>query len=176
MQVLVCGANGFIGAAVCEALVRAGHRVRRGVRTLSGRADEVRVDFAQDQHVEAWLPRLVGVDAVVNAVGTLSSLQLRAVHSLTPSALFAACARSGVARVVQISALGAAADAPTRDDIELGMGLAERNDLAGSGAALGDTFKACGTLELPRMSRDLSTSPPTVQCLTPNVREYWFQF
>ena len=113
MQVLVCGANGFIGAAVCEALVRAGHRVRRGVRTLSGRADEVHVDFAQDQHAEAWVARLEGVDALVNAVGTLSGVQLRAVHALTPIALFAACARTGVARVVQISALGAAANAPT---------------------------------------------------------------
>ena len=56
MQVLVCGANGFIGAAVCEALVGAGHRVRRGVRTLSGRLLSVIRRVREPQVVSQNLP------------------------------------------------------------------------------------------------------------------------
>ena len=71
------------------------------------------MDFARDHQADVWLPRLEGVDAVVNAVGVMSGPQVRAVHALTPIALFDACALAGVGRVVQISALGATADAPT---------------------------------------------------------------
>jgi len=113
MRVLVCGANGFIGRALCEALARAGHRVVRGVRSLSGEADEITIDFTRDTSMEAWLPRLESMDAVINAVGALAGPQLARVHREAPIALFAACARQGVRRVIQISALGAAADAPT---------------------------------------------------------------
>jgi len=112
MRVLVCGASGFIGAAVCTGLAQAGHSVLRGVRVRSGEAD-VAMDFARDDAVDAWLPRLKDVDAVINAVGTLSSGHLRRIQALTPMALFAACERAGVQRVIQISALGAAADAPS---------------------------------------------------------------
>lgn len=30
MNILVCGANGFIGRALCQALARDGHRVLKG--------------------------------------------------------------------------------------------------------------------------------------------------
>ena len=67
------------------------------------------MDFAHDTTVAPWLPRLQGIDAVVNAVGVLRDTRARpidAVHRDTPIALFDACAQAGVQRVVQISALG----------------------------------------------------------------------
>jgi uncharacterized protein YbjT (DUF2867 family) len=84
--------------------------VVRGVSSNAG-FGEVLVDYAHDTDSAIWLPRLVGVQAVVNAVGVLRDSPKRpmqAVHSDTPKALFDACAKAGVRRVVQISALGIA--------------------------------------------------------------------
>lgn len=110
MNILVCGASGFIGSALCAALAAGGHTVRRGVRTPA-LADEVAIDFAVDQTVADWLPRLSGVDVVVNAVGILVESRghrFAAIHVGAPVALFKACVAAGVKRVVQLSALGAA--------------------------------------------------------------------
>ncbi len=113
MNVLVCGARGFVGRAVVEALRRRGHRAIEGVseRHPSDVGDAVAMDFARDTEPALWLPRLRDVDAVVNAVGVLRDSRRRpiaAVHAQTPAALFEACARAGVRRVVQVSALGIA--------------------------------------------------------------------
>ena len=108
MKVLVCGARGFIGRHVTTALLAAGHQV---LGTVSGRPGpgEMQVNFARDTTAAVWLPRLAGIDAVVNAVGVLRDSHRRpmaAVHLLTPMALFAACAQAGVRRVLHVSALG----------------------------------------------------------------------
>ncbi|HHX4056357.1 MAG: SDR family oxidoreductase [Burkholderia contaminans] len=108
MTVLVCGANGFIGRALCAQLEAGGHRVLRGVRHATGPSD-VEIDFAKDIDPDAWLARLEGVDVVINAVGILADQRgatLDAVHRAAPCALFTACCRAGVRRVIQISALG----------------------------------------------------------------------
>jgi uncharacterized protein YbjT (DUF2867 family)/uncharacterized membrane protein YphA (DoxX/SURF4 family) len=110
MKILVCGANGFIGRHLCGALERAGHEVVRGVRVAASPKD-VAIDFAQDLHEAAWLPRLANVDAVVNAVGILQEEKgksFAALHRDGPIALFKACERLGVKRAIQISALGGA--------------------------------------------------------------------
>ena len=110
MNVLVCGASGFVGRAVCDALRRRGHHAIAGVSSPRG-ADAVGVDFARDTDPATWTPRLAGVDAVVNAVGVLRDSRQRpiaAVHQHVPTALFEACARAAVRRVVQVSALGIA--------------------------------------------------------------------
>ena len=68
----------------------------------------------KEHPVEVWLPRLAGVDAVVNAAGLLresGAQRFDTVHVAAPTALFDACARCGVRRVVQVSALGADAGA-----------------------------------------------------------------
>lgn len=112
MNVLVCGAHGFVGRHVLNALQAAGHRVLRGAR----QAADVPMDFRQDTTVQAWRPRLQGVDAVVNAVGVLRDSRrspMQSIHVAAPMALFEACAQEGVRRVVHISALGVAGN-PTR--------------------------------------------------------------
>ncbi|MGE5650793.1 MAG: SDR family oxidoreductase [Bacillota bacterium] len=108
MKILVCGAKGFIGRHLCAALAAAGHEVVRGVRGATA-PDEVAIDYARDLRPDAWLPRLKGIDAVVNAVGILGEsgdARFEAIHCDAPAALFQACAQAGVARVLQISALG----------------------------------------------------------------------
>lgn len=116
MNILLCGASGFVGRHLEAALLKAGHTVRRGVRHPRSDTD-VAVDYTTDINAAAWLPRLAGIDAVVNAVGVLRDSKaqpMSRLHDATPRALFAAAAQSGVKRIVQISALGVAAgiDAP----------------------------------------------------------------
>jgi len=109
MKVLVCGASGFIGRAICVRLAAAGREVLRGVRHPEG-AGDVAIDYCTELQPSDWLARLRGVDAVVNAVGIIREspeASFEVLHARAPAALFAACAEAGVRRVVQISALGA---------------------------------------------------------------------
>lgn len=109
MKILVCGANGFIGRHLCAALTSAGHEVVRGVRRAAV-PGEMAIDYVHDLQPEAWLPRLKGVDVVVNAVGILNEsddARFAAIHRDAPVALFKACEQAGVSRVLQVSALGA---------------------------------------------------------------------
>ncbi len=109
MNILLCGADGFIGSALAAALTQAGHTVHRAVRTpcLPG---DIAVDFRRDLDPARWRERLRGCDAAINAVGILrenAAGDFERIHHLAPAALFTACAEAGVARVIQISALGA---------------------------------------------------------------------
>lgn len=75
---------------------------------------EVAVDFVRDVTAEAWQRPLQGVDAVVNTVGLIrehGEATFERVHVAAARALFEACARAGIAHVVQVSALGADARA-----------------------------------------------------------------
>ncbi|HZX79451.1 MAG TPA: complex I NDUFA9 subunit family protein, partial [Lysobacter sp.] len=116
MRILVTGATGFIGGAVVDALLARGHAPVPAVRDVAAAKrrwptlDPVAVDFARDTQASAWLPRLAGVDAVVNAIGILRETAAQpfdALHDAAPRALFDACVDAGVRRVVQVSALGA---------------------------------------------------------------------
>ncbi|HMV05960.1 MAG TPA: NAD(P)H-binding protein [Accumulibacter sp.] len=103
MNILLTGASGFISQNLGQVLTAAGHHVVPVSRRDGG-------DFSALQTVERWLPRLRGMDAVINAVGIIGetgSQRFRALHVAAPIALFDACCEAGVARVIQISALGA---------------------------------------------------------------------
>ena len=102
-KVLVLGAGGFVGRAIAARLRDGGHEV------VEGRSADF--DFTKLLKPADWLPQLAGIDEVVNAVGVLRDSTRRpmeAVHEHAPIALFEACAKAGVLRVVQISALGIA--------------------------------------------------------------------
>jgi uncharacterized protein YbjT (DUF2867 family) len=121
LVVLLTGASGFIGRHLMHALVASGHRVVCALRDPAA-ADvacerAVAVDFTRDFDTEAWLPRLAGIDVVINAVGIIrehGKQTFGAIHARVPCALFAACAASNVRLVIQISALGADANARSR--------------------------------------------------------------
>ncbi|WP_257031757.1 SDR family oxidoreductase [Paraburkholderia bryophila] len=109
MNMLVCGAEGFIGRALCDALVRGGHRVRKGVRHAR-HDDEVAIDYTADLDPSVWLPRLRDIDVVINAVGILverGDQTFERIHRCAPVALFEAASNAGVRHIVQVSALGA---------------------------------------------------------------------
>jgi uncharacterized protein YbjT (DUF2867 family) len=102
MRIFITGASGFIGRQLAESLRDAGHVVSEGTRRNG--------DFTRDLDAAAWVPKLTGMDVVINAVGILrehGAQTFERVHVLAPQALFAACLSAGVRRVVQISALGA---------------------------------------------------------------------
>ncbi|OGT89541.1 MAG: epimerase [Gammaproteobacteria bacterium RIFOXYD12_FULL_61_37] len=103
MRILLTGATGFIGGHILTALREAGHEVQGVSRRLG-------VDFNRMLRPEDWLPRLNGVEAVINAVGIIAETRgqsFETLHHRAPAALFRACERAEVKRVVQISALGA---------------------------------------------------------------------
>ncbi|KQM80211.1 NAD-dependent epimerase/dehydratase family protein [Xylophilus sp. Leaf220] len=110
-NIFLTGATGFVGRHVAARLRADGHRVVEGIspRRKPSSPDQCTVDFTRDLSAAAWLPRLAGIDAVVNAVGVLRDSprqRIAALHRDAPRALFDACAQAGVRRVVQVSALG----------------------------------------------------------------------
>lgn len=110
MNILICGATGFVGRHLTRALRDAGHTVIRAVRTPREPGD-IAADFRSDIDQATWLPRLRNIDTVINAVGVLRdnpANPMKRLHTETPAALFAACAEAGVKRIVHISALGVA--------------------------------------------------------------------
>src|SRR5690242_11684324 len=107
LRVLVTGASGFLGRHLVAELRRRGHET---VAAGRGSKNGMRVDFSRDFDVDAWVGRLGGIDAVVNAVGIVrerGTQTFAALHTRAPQSLFGACVIAGVKRVIQISALGA---------------------------------------------------------------------
>ena len=124
-HLLILGGSGFVGRALCETLVAQpmsqALRLRVPTRRLAN-AQSVQalplVDvIVADVHQDADLDRLLaGCSAVVNLVAVLHGDEARfeQVHVALPRRLAAACQRQGVRRVVHVSALGVALDAPSR--------------------------------------------------------------
>ena len=152
MHILLTGSTGFIGHTVARALTQAGHTVHGGVSpTHRGTsALQVPMDFAHDTNAATWLPRLQGIDAVVNAVGVLRDTRARpidAVHRDTPIALFNACAQAGVQRVVHISALGIEGSATRYAQTKL---AAERHLLSLTGQGSGSKNVGAQSIQNPQ--------------------------
>jgi uncharacterized protein YbjT (DUF2867 family) len=109
-SVLVLGADGFLGSALSARLAAAGCQVTRGARRRAAAAGTIAIDYVADDSVQAWYPRLAGIDVVINAVGIFPEhgrQTFAAIHTATPQALFQACVQAGVRHVIQVSALGA---------------------------------------------------------------------
>ena len=116
-NVLVLGGSGFLGRHVVRQLATRGFAVRVPTRNRE-RAKELillpTADVVQaDVHDDATLNRLVqAADAVINLVGNLHGDYER-VHVVLPRRIVAACKQAGGRRLLHVSALKAAADAPS---------------------------------------------------------------
>ena len=111
MRILLTGASGYVGEHILSALQQNGHEVIACVhnRPVEGVRNS-RVDFSQMQQVNDWMPHLKGIDAVINSVGIIAENRKQRfddLHFKTPRALFLACEKAAIKRVIQISALGA---------------------------------------------------------------------
>lgn len=105
MRIVVFGGTGLLGWAITRALRRNGHDVMTAGRS----ACDAVVDFRYDTEPEAFASLVQGADIVVNAAGILierGDNTFDTVHVKAPVALFAACAKARVARIVHISSLG----------------------------------------------------------------------
>jgi uncharacterized protein YbjT (DUF2867 family) len=123
MRCLVTGAYGFIGREIVAALQAEGWSVTGAGRDLAlGRRlipgiEWVACDFNHDLEVAQWMPRLAGIDAVINCVGVLQASlgdDPDRIHADATVALFNACAAVGVKRLVHLSAVGAEAEMDTQ--------------------------------------------------------------
>lgn len=118
-KIIVLGGTGFVGAHVCEKLVRQGWRVTVPTRRRLHASHLLHLPsltvLELDVHDEAALTQAVaGHDAVVNLVAILHGTQtdFDRVHVALPQKLARACVAAGVKRVVHVSALGANARQP----------------------------------------------------------------
>lgn len=124
-NICILGGSGFIGRHIAERLVEEGHCVRVPTR----RAERARhllvlptIDLVQaDVHDPVALKALfTDIDVVINLVGVLHSRSgtpygpdFAAAHVELPKRVVEACRAAGVKRLLHMSALKAASDAPS---------------------------------------------------------------
>jgi uncharacterized protein YbjT (DUF2867 family) len=122
-RIAVLGGSGFVGRALCERLVRAGDGgvslVVPTRRAMHAKALQplpgVEIRMADVHNDRALAGVLAGCDAVVNLVAILHGNEraFEQVHEALPRRLARLGAAAGVRRVLHVSALGVAADAPS---------------------------------------------------------------
>lgn len=115
-QVLVTGANGFIGSVLCATLEDAGYSVRRCVRTLTAPDVGVNVVTVGDIGGETdWSAALAGIDTVVHLAARAHILrddigdplrEFRRVNTVGTERLARQAAAAGVKRFVYVSSIG----------------------------------------------------------------------
>jgi NADH dehydrogenase len=121
-RIVVLGGTGFVGLAVCEALVRAHPGWRIVVPTRHARfglpqqaLPGVELVTADVNNADAMRKVLVRADAVVNLIAVLhgSFATFERTHVALPQLLAKTCHDLGIQRIVHLSALGASEGAPS---------------------------------------------------------------
>jgi uncharacterized protein YbjT (DUF2867 family) len=122
VNVCVLGGSGFVGTELVTRLVYSGHWVRVPTRNL-GHSERLRVlDTAELRTANVHDPRVLSqlfndCDAVINLIGILNERgrnSFENVHAALAAKVMTAARAAGVRRVVHMSSLGAAAQAPSR--------------------------------------------------------------
>jgi len=114
MKVLIVGASGLIGSAIAARLASEGHEIvavaRHPPQNSFPPAAWIALDLARATDPNDWTAVLAGIEAVVNCAGVLQDGpgdSTAGVHTSGPAALFRACERQGIRRVIHLSAVGA---------------------------------------------------------------------
>ncbi len=110
LSVLVTGASGFVGGALCDALVDEGHDVRAMTRrpeSYSGAGTPVAGDVWDP---ESLTDALEGVDAAYYLVHSLSSADFEAEDAAAARAFAVAAAQAGTRQIIYLGGLGADGD------------------------------------------------------------------
>lgn len=123
MTVLVTGASGFVGQALCAALEAAGQPWRGSVRTPAQARHPSHVVVGELGPGTDWTAALRGVDCVVHLAARVHQMQeqggdplaaFRAANTEGTRTLARAAREAGVRRLVLVSSVKACADASTR--------------------------------------------------------------
>lgn len=118
-KILVLGGSGFVGRHVCSRLSLQLHEVTVPTRRLPARQIQMLPGVSvvpADVHDPKQLQALVhGHHAVINLVAILhgSEAEFEQVHVALPTQLARACQAENVHRLIHVSALGAALNAPS---------------------------------------------------------------
>jgi len=120
-KIVVLGGSGFVGRHIVARLAAAGERVVVPARSRESAKHlimlpTVRVVEADVYDESALAKLLVDASAVVNLVGIIAESRpggFRRVHTELPRKIIGACRRTGVQRLVHMSALHADADGPS---------------------------------------------------------------
>ncbi|WP_376988974.1 complex I NDUFA9 subunit family protein [Bosea sp. R86505] len=119
--VTVFGGSGFVGRHVVRALVKRGYRVRVAVRRPDlagflqplGMVGQIHAVQANLRYPDSVAAAVKGAAAVVNLVGILQEggrQSFAGVQANGARAIAQACAAAGIARLIQVSAIGADRD------------------------------------------------------------------
>lgn len=113
MKLLVTGANGFVGGALCAALCRQGHVVRAAVRTAAY-GDLQRAVIGEINDMTDWGAALRDVDVVIHLAARVHVMQddsadplaeFRKVNVAGSENLARQAAQAGVKRLVYVSSI-----------------------------------------------------------------------
>jgi uncharacterized protein YbjT (DUF2867 family) len=123
--VTVFGGSGFVGTQVVRALAKAGYRIRVAVRQpnlayrlrMLGDVGQIEVVQANIRNVPSVTRALDGAEACVNLVGVLYETgrqKFQSLHAMGAKTVAAVAKAQGVTRFVQMSALGADPQSPSK--------------------------------------------------------------
>ena len=107
-RILLIGASGFIGRHLAAALADKDHQICYGYHRTQplNNMPAIPVDFRATDPA-SWAQKLTDIDIVVNCAGVVHSPDIEKIHHLGPAALFQACAKMPVKKLIHLSALGA---------------------------------------------------------------------
>jgi uncharacterized protein YbjT (DUF2867 family) len=121
MKIIILGGTGFIGRHLCEKLIRAGHQVTVPTRKIeNARAIQMLPGLqplrCNVHDLQQLTQAAAGHHVLINLVAILhgSEAEFERTHVTLPQTIVAACKAAGISRVVQMSSLGAALDAPSQ--------------------------------------------------------------